>query len=423
MTTIIFSTVIGVASLIVFLFSTLYISDGVLKRKEIHKKIIDIVLIGTLLILILLHILFFFKFNIGEENIEPKLIVMLLSFVLASLTIIITVNNNKRTSENNLDVHHTNLLMKMIENNYKLIYDENLKLHFQEILELLKKEFSIEQKKYQYLVKRIIEEGESCVDTQYIENFKRTISANPDLSKNEKRKIIGLVDWKRDSIERVVLSCMYKNQFHGYKSLDMDKAFSKESYEIINSAAPEIITFISKNIQKHNTNFKEDIIKSEYHLDEIKKSISSIYNKYYPQLGHFFRHTHRIIKLINKYYPDNKTKRNEFLGILRAYYSEDLLLVLYYNSTFTYKGSGLGVQLMYSDFFGNVSDFEKDDLMHFRKDLLIFEDIDIQILKEVYSSFEVEEFKYINQNELSEIDKFEQIILNILKTLKNSNEK
>lgn len=342
MTTIMFSTVIGATSLIVFLLSTIYISDGVLKRKKLHKSFIDISLISVLLILILMHILFFFKFNIGEEIIDPKLVIMLLSFAVASLTIIVTVTNNKRTSENNLDVHHTNLLIKMIENNYKLINDEELKIYFKEILSLLKKEFSIEQIKYQFLVNRVIKEQPYFNARKFI----HTISRNKQLSANDKKKLLGLELWKRDSVERLVLSYMQQNRVSGYKGLDMSKSFDDDVYKVIqHSSAIKIIEFldIEKNDVLKVTSI-DNMIKSVYALEEIKASINSIYNKYYPELGHFFRHTHRIVKLINKYYPDNKAKRNEFLGILRAYYSEELLLILYYNSTFTDKGLGLGLQ-------------------------------------------------------------------------------
>ena len=66
----------------------------------------------------------------------------------------------------------------------------------------------------------------------------------------------------------------------------------------------------------------------------------------------------------------------EYIGIIRALFSEKELLVIFYNAFYTDKGQGMRDQLKNTNFFGEEKDLpldSQDDLQHFINKNLIFE--------------------------------------------------
>lgn len=88
--------------------------------------------------------------------------------------------------------------------------------------------------------------------------------------------------------------------------------------------------------------------------EDIFSIINAEITENYKELEYFFRHTHRIVKMINEI-PSKKT-RKMFLGILRAQYSSNIMIAIYINSVYTEHGLGLAEQLLCSDFFGDSKD-------------------------------------------------------------------
>ncbi|WP_259753659.1 putative phage abortive infection protein [Lactococcus lactis] len=118
-------------------------------------------------------------------------------------------------------------------------------------------------------------------------------------------------------------------------------------------------------------------------------------------MNYFFRHTHRILKLLNEV-DDIRVKKN-FMGILRAQYSEQVILSIYLNAVYTKKGIGLAKQLLNSDFFASNDDFKNGNQMihgafettfqkgkQYRiiKDLFVFSHEERNDIKELPDAFE-----------------------------------
>lgn len=154
-----------------------------------------------------------------------------------------------------------------------------------------------------------------------------------------------------------------------------------------------LITLVDQNYVFFKTNntkvFDEylNINVDPYSFNENEKNniCSAIYEKYYDEVGNYFRIFHRVIKYVNRNVEKMETKRN-YIGILRALLSETEMLVIFYNSFYTDKGSGLGKQLLDTSFFGDKKDLplstESKGLQHFSRKNLIFGEADIRKMRE-----------------------------------------
>ena len=112
---------------------------------------------------------------------------------------------------------------------------------------------------------------------------------------------------------------------------------------------------------------------------------NKVFDDQYAEVGHFFRNSYRIVKLINVYYKDDLELRKNYLGILRSQYSENVILAIYYNCVFTDKGLGYANQLLGTDFFGDKKDLAYDNPIHFRTEKLIFNEKDLKTIKKLFT--------------------------------------
>ena len=158
-----------------------------------------------------------------------------------------------------------------------------------------------------------------------------------------------------------------------------------------------LITTLSENdvCKMYNTNVFEEYlnIDSDPHVFNYSEKIdicNVIYEEHYDEVGHYFRIFHRVIKYVNRNVKNMETKRN-YIGILRALLSETEMLVIFYNSFYSYKGMGLGKQLLTTNFFDDQEDDEQKDLspknehkelQHFSRKNLIFGEADISKMRE-----------------------------------------
>lgn len=169
----------------------------------------------------------------------------------------------------------------------------------------------------------------------------------------------------------------------------------KLSEKLNKENAREIVILIESlsndDICKLNTTnvFEEFLnISGEPHIfnDAEKFEIcNAVYSELYDEVGHYFRIFHRVIKYVNINVKDKETKKS-YIGILRALLSETEMLVIFYNSFYTDKGSGLGKQLLDTTFFGDKKDLplstESKELQHFSRKNLIFGEADIRKMRE-----------------------------------------
>ena len=149
----------------------------------------------------------------------------------------------------------------------------------------------------------------------------------------------------------------------------------------------------SEYIFKNNSLPVSDVIKGITY-DESVEIINNIYRIQYYKLGHLFKHFHRIIRLILKGIISNDKKiQKELLGILRAQFPEEMLILIYYNASYTYRGYGLGCLLQGTKFFGDESDFnrnidseEQKERTHISSSNFYFPKYDQMIISKVYGS-------------------------------------
>ena len=123
----------------------------------------------------------------------------------------------------------------------------------------------------------------------------------------------------------------------------------------------------------------------ELTYEEKMESCTKVISYYYDSLGNYFRLVHRIFKFLNKNIEEDTDRKLEYIGILRALFSEKELLVLFYNAFYTDKGQGMRVQLKNTNFFGEKEDLpldSQDALQHFLNKNLIFEVEDIILMRE-----------------------------------------
>ncbi|WP_429861913.1 putative phage abortive infection protein (plasmid) [Enterococcus casseliflavus] len=132
--------------------------------------------------------------------------------------------------------------------------------------------------------------------------------------------------------------------------------------------------------------------------EEAVDIINNIYRVNYYKLGHLFKHFHRIIRLILEgVVSKDKKVQKDLIGILRAQFSEEILLLLYYNATYTYRGFGLGILMQGTGFWGDAYDFqsfkkkqntieEYQEITHISSSKFYLPHIDNKIIKEIYGS-------------------------------------
>lgn len=150
---------------------------------------------------------------------------------------------------------------------------------------------------------------------------------------------------------------------------------------------------------EHETTFFQ-ILKEKYdYLSVFKKNwinidfIKYIFNKNAESdqsLNNTFRLIHRAIKITNNSSLPYLEKKN-MIGIIRSLIPDYLLRYIFYNCTYTKRGSGLAMQLVGTSFFGTKSDFEDNNnfSQHFRSSTLIFKELDSAIMQNIFDDIKI----------------------------------
>lgn len=222
--------------------------------------------------------------------------------------------------------------------------------------------------------------------------------------KENKNEIENISD--RD-IEIIVL-ISWKHYFENLDKnlLNYNKIAKSNTNKLINESTKKYAikkyATMGRNIFENNINdgflklgtteFPLKSLTNNVTYEEATKIINNVYHINYDKLGHFFKHFHRIIRLILEGTISHDTReQRDLIGILRAQFSEKLLVLLYYNATYTSRGYGLGMLLQGSYFFGDTYDFNIDysgneylEITHISSSKLYFPDLDSKILKNIY---------------------------------------
>lgn len=324
------------------------------------------------------------KGKLRYSSSQIRNITMIFTAILALGSLIVTIYLTNRNSKFNLITQQTNLLMTLIKNNYSLVEkiekknEKSSEIDF--FLRRLENKLSYPNLCFENFSEKFSEELKNI-------NFENLIEQAVGLDLDDKVvQFIKDIDFKKRNInfEILLLNICKNRNLEFYETLptnlknkvNQNKIFTQEICETLMSNSFFFINDITPIINK--LNFDEKLS-----YDYVSNKVNTIYGDYYHQFGHFFRNVHRIVKLINEYHQNDPINKKNMLGILRSQFSEDILLILYYNCTYTQKGLGLARQLIDSDFFGDAFDIEEKNT-HFREDRLLYKSKDISIISEFF---------------------------------------
>lgn len=380
-----FLDAIGVVEIsIIILFIILYCFISFIYFKKGLKNEIDwrfVVLVALIFILGAILIFDIFSRTIDKSNIIRN-ITMVCTAIIAAISLFTTVYFTNRTAKSNLETYHSNLLMNMMKNNYTLI--EEASDSIKKVLEELNLKFKYNGYVLDRAVKKMNEQIRLDITQSEIDlTIDGILTKYPQLpSKDDIHRFKKIKS--NDQILRKFLITYYSHtnkQF--YNTLDegeKKKTYDQKFFDVLNKTP--LFIKLKDCLEKENCNY---FIDKKLTYEQTVELCNEIYNSYYIKVGHFLRNSHRVVKMINKFYPDLEN-RKEYLGILRSQYSEEVLLFIYYNCVFTDKGIGFARQLVGSDFFGDSDDFTDKKTIHFRDTELIFKSLDLDLIQEFFVS-------------------------------------
>ncbi|MBO1123633.1 hypothetical protein FQS88_17440 [Enterococcus casseliflavus] len=114
-----------------------------------------------------------------------------------------------------------------------------------------------------------------------------------------------------------------------------------------------------------------------------KKQIVEYSQKYYHKhVGSYYRIFHRIIRYLNENVDDEAIKKN-YIGFLRANMNENQMAMIFYNVTFTDRGSGAIGELKGTGFFGEKNELDDIESAHFfSPETLVWGNYDLKKMQE-----------------------------------------
>lgn len=363
-----------------------------------NKKQITILifLYFSSLILTILGIVVWFNASASDhEHVGVSIIALGITvFVCATNTVISFQNNNSNTIRD-----RDNLIMSVINQNFNLFHDKYSKI--EELSNNVKKNCSTKEYLKIYLFKLNLEKTEHFNDPEK-KQLRVSLGTQPLKTNSFQKNLKDFVlDNKKTNLDPIIFTFLKNYDRNVYDNIPIEDNIKKTIENAGKDQNDAIIKLISECpaiFSKLDNIYKTTSEIHEFKYNDVFRIINSIFEKSYTETGHFFRHTHRIIKMINEIKND-KVKKN-FLGILRAQYSENIILAIYFNSVFTEKGIGLGFQLINSDFFVDKNDIDSDNLnIHANFKNLYFKDKHKQIIK---SFFVKRDQNNINKLELKE---------------------
>ncbi|QBP90258.1 hypothetical protein E1A90_01710 (plasmid) [Bacillus mycoides] len=369
-----------------------------------------------------------FKFTNNDEFFRT--LAQMCTLVITTTSVIIAVQSSNKTALANKETKIESTIMNLVKLNNDIIKDID-----KEIFPKVLKEIEGQLTHFDFYLSR----GREFIRAYFAENEKELLNVinSVDLSNYDNRFRMDLEQNRAKYIKAITKRDRRTIHVFWYTINEMCRGYKTTVVELNEGSKQKIFRDSFTMLLDENTDFYKKI-KHEYaHTDrvltspvqyqEMRIACNTIFNKYYHELGHFFRNTHRIIKVINDRFDYNDKKKSEFIGILRAQLSEEILLTLFYNAVYSNRGIGLARELIGNNFFGNEKDFpyyvnnndpkanrNYQEPQHFRKSSAILPSMDIEIMATIFSSQqkkEVREYrlKYSNERLLEEFDKIFRI--------------
>lgn len=285
-------------------------------------------------------------------------------------------------------------LLELLSKKAQEIEEREFKNFINSIKEKLSKERVFEVHKA-YFLSKVLKKQESKI--------KILLKSNENNDNIEKGELLNIEKKLNELIESDNFETMFKlinspnfKNFVGVETTERRKGFfSFKEMSILESIG--ILSVISEEYSDELIQKSPITYRHAYNI--INRTFDSNKN------GDFFRVLHRAVKIIKTSEIENKSK---FYGIIRAVLPDYLLVYVYYNSVFTEKGLGLGLQLNETSFFGEADDFffkdnRKDNgildfTQHIPKNYLIFKRQDPQLMIRIFSK----KNKYKDIQELQE---------------------
>lgn len=332
----------------------------------------------------------------GSKDYRP--FITILTVIIAFISFATSVFLANRTTSINKENQKTSFVMDLIKNNAQVLKEKESEInHFIKALDHHFKSNRIAMDKILPLAEKYFQQKDREINASLIE-LKKGGSF-----KNDIQSIESALRGKHHDIFKILITYFEIREPHShfFNSLDeasRNRTLTSNFHKILTDES-NFLDILSHFI--HNPEVQR-IMQTSFHTltyEEIKPIMEGQFEHSYNQLGHFFRNSYRVVKTINSFSQDDLEFKKTFLGILRSYYSENVLIAIYYNSIFTEKGLGYARELALSDFFGDKQDLENDQPIHFRKENLYFNEKDLRTIKKIFIS-ESPDAKEIKKNEV-----------------------
>lgn len=309
----------------------------------------------------------------------------LISPVVTTIGLIVTTIIAFSNSSSNQEKQSTDLIISMIKQQKELQTDD-----FEKVVEKISDNCNLHLKRDNIAFIRLMKIINIQLDQLKSNNF-YYVEDDPTIL-NELKKLKKENNIERQ-IELILLYGLKESSFRQkramFKNISPSNKLKTSSISSNNFKYKEISDyFTDPNFwDKLIVNQKEiDNIYSDIKYDEAFEIINDIYRLEYYKLGHYFKHFHRIVKLINSKTKFNKNLKNELTGILRSQLPERVLTLIFYNATYTSRGHGLGYIMQGLCFWGDKDDFVNEgnkEITHISSTSLIFKH-DKNIMINVY---------------------------------------
>ncbi|WP_270346632.1 hypothetical protein [Lactococcus petauri] len=372
----------------------------------INKKLKDLTIFIFIYILSLIaatvvSYLWFNYFNIPKLKITLSNLQPLISPTVTTLGLIITVGISYMTIRFNQKKQEIDLIYSLIKDQKSLIDTTGVKNVSKSIKVRCQEELTTSNIAFIRIVKFIKENQDSIFTNRSLnQSTSKLINTylfdNKGLISDRKIDQFVLCNWELYILPKAnnffkKNKIAHANIAKGLKSTSKtQEKYEKIGEQIFNS---NDATYLFKFLDD-KSNLEINKIRSNVKYDEAVEIFNNIYRINYYELGHMFKHFHRIIRLILEGLVSKDPKiQKELLGILRAQFPEDILVLIYYNASYTYRGYGLGCLLQGTKFFGDSGDFEsikntdiQKEKTHISSSNFYFPDIDNKILQDIYGS-------------------------------------
>lgn len=365
----------------------------------------------SLFFIFVLYFVYYVFATMILKEIEYKPIITISSVVVAVVSVITTIIISNRNTTNTVDNQKTVFIMNLIKNNFDL-----LKAAEDSIDDLVNKLNSIYIGKTFFFDELAVSFHNHLRSSSLLMSQVDRFDVSTLSNKQQKEVVEDLkkifTNNKIDASSKILISYLslpansrVGNHFYENLNESITNKVITNGYDILDSHFDmnKIIDDFCELVETREI-FDKSI--SGLNFDEIKPGMEKAFDDNYKELGHFFRNSYRIVKFINQNSKNDLNFKKTYLGLLRSYYSENVLLAIYYNSVFTRKGLGYARELVLSDFFGDKDDLDDGNPNHIRKDKLYFGDKDLRTIEKLFTSSSTK----LDNVDLTNINVFEDVI-------------